>query len=365
VAHRKVLHVYKDFEPRRGGGGVARHIGGLAASTASENLSVRVVAFAADETAGDGAYEVAQVGWRELAKHVAWADIVHVHGARTLTSPVSAAIAKLLRKRLVYTPHCYYDHGPLLKRCAKAVWDALVERGLLRSSDAVVLLSDFWLQYLTKRGLRPRQPQIVPNCVLNSEIKRVGRGQITKLDGKPSILSVGRLDQVKRIDDVVGALALPGLSEAVFHVVGRGPELGKLTALAERIGVSDRLRTYGFVGDQTVAEMAGAADMFVLPSAEEGMPTVIIEMLLRGLPVVASDIPGNRSVLEKAGTGNMFPLGDVGALARSMQAYAAYAVTADAIARTSAEFTWEAVAPRILEIYTSFCGPRKNEPRVA
>lgn len=347
---RKVLHVHVDFEPERGGGGVARHIAGLAEATVGPAWRVRVTAPRVDDADGRG-YEVVRAGWLGLVRHVAWADVVHVHGARRPLSAFAALLAFLGRRRVVYTPHCYYDDGGLLKRLAKHAWDRLVERFLLHRSDAVILLSAHWRDYLQTRRLPVVRAAIVPNCVVGRAVAAWRQPRGEPLDGQPALLSVGRLDPVKRLDDALRALTHPGLAKAVLHVVGRGPDHARLVNLAGKLGVAERVRFHGFVADAAVARLAAAANVFVMPSAAEGLPTVLIEMILMGVPVAASDIPGNRAVLDPVGLDGLFPLGDVAALADAVLRVAAVPVSDRAMALAAENFTWERVAPRVVALY--------------
>ncbi|ADX45024.1 glycosyl transferase group 1 [Paracidovorax avenae ATCC 19860] len=351
MSRMRILHVYKDFAPHAGGGGVARHIHGLAVLASRGGNALRVAAPQAQGSNAHG-YVTVQTGAGGLWRQVGWADVVHVHGARVPVAGLAAAIAWLRGRRLVYTPHCYYDDDiGLGKRLRKWGWDLVVERLLLRGADRVVLLSGYWVDYLRRRGMAPRRPVVLPNAVLEAELV-APPGDAPRLEGAPALLSVGRLDAVKRLHDAVAVLAHPGMEAAVLHVVGLGPDRGRLEEVARSLGVAARVRFYGFVADASVAAMAAGADVFVMPSAAEGMPTVLIEMLLLGCPVAASDIPGNRPVLEEAGLPQaLYPLGDVAALARCIGLQRQQRVTASTSARIRERFTWEGLRPRVLDLY--------------
>ncbi|WP_223146870.1 glycosyltransferase family 4 protein [Methylomonas fluvii] len=343
--------MYNDFEPEKGGGGVARHIAGLAETLAARGMAIRVVAKVVDSAAGCGAYQVERAGWRELRRHVIWADIVHIHGARKPYAAFAAFLAVLLRRRLIYTPHCYYEGSGVLKKLAKRLWDATGERWLLRQSNAVILLSEHWLRYLAARRLPVAHPEIIPNCVLGRDVDGRRRLHSGKLLGAPALLSVGRLDPVKRLDDAIRALTCNTLAGAVLHIVGRGPDEERLASLVEELGVGARVKFYGFVDDAEVAQLVAGADVFVLPSAIEGMPTVLIEMLLLGLPVVASDIPGNRAILDLLGLEVLFPVGNVPCMAERIAA-AAVTPLSETVGRTVQEnFTWERNVHRVAALY--------------
>ncbi|MGJ4953882.1 glycosyltransferase family 4 protein [Bradyrhizobium sp. HKCCYLS20291] len=347
----RVLHVHRDFAPHQGGGGVARHIHGLATTAAGLGFDVRVVAPRAATPDDRCDYDVHADARRGLWRHVGWADIVHVHGARTPITALAALLARLRGKRLVYTPHCYYDDKASLKQVAKRLWDHVIERRLLAASDATVLLAEFWRDELRARGLAAATPVILPNCVLGSAVL-AGPARAVRLEGEPSLLSVGRLDPVKRLEDAIAALGRPELAQAVLHIVGRGPDRERLAHCAARAGVAARVRFHGFVADSEVAAMAAGAGCFVLPSEAEGGPTVLIEMLLMGCRIVASDIPANVAILQAAGwTEGLYPLGDVEALAVTAARVAQLHLPAEVTARTRDHFTWESHAARILALY--------------
>jgi glycosyltransferase involved in cell wall biosynthesis len=347
----RILQVHRDFAPDRGGGGVARHIHGLATIAARNGFDVRVVAPGAETPAAGADYDVRADAALGLWQHVGWADTVHVHGARNPIAAAAAGLARLRGKRIVYTPHCYYDDVASFKQVAKALWDKTVERQLLAGCDAVVFLAGFWLDLVRARGLAVKAPAIIPNCVLETGAKpRVAMPY--ELEGRPSLLYVGRLDRVKRLDDAIQALNEPGLGAAVLHLVGRGPDRVRLETLAARAGVAARVQFHGFVPDETVSAMAADASCFVFPSSTEGGPTVLIEMLLLGCRIVASDIPANLAILTEAGSlDGVYRVGDVSALARTVHRVVAQCLGPDEIERTRAAFTWERKAQQIVELY--------------
>lgn len=345
----RILHVYKDFRPHTGGGGVARHIAGLADLALREGHSLRVIAQDADPDAGAGRYDVHLAD--KLRADIRWADIVHVHGSRTPISLRAAYMAQRLNKKVVYTPHCYYDHdGSIGKRAAKWLWDQLAERWLLQRATATVLLAEFWLHYLEARHLHVAHPVFIPNCVLLNSLPQDATGM--PLEGAPALLSVGRLDCVKRLEDAIAVLAHPGLEQAVLHLVGTGPDRARLEQIVADLQVQERVRFHGFVSDSDVAQMATTADAFLLPSEMEGMPTVIIEMLLHRCPVVASDIPGNRAILGQLGLADsLYPLADVSRLGQCIVQQSQRRISDEQHRRTLNAFTWEGIAPRVKALY--------------
>ena len=346
----RVLHVHRDFAPDQGGGGVSRHIHGLATVAADLGLAVRVAAPKARPARDAGSYEVRDCGFVGLWHEVGWAEAVHVHGSRNPIAAVAALIGLIRAKHVVYTPHCYYDDGSWLKRTAKRCWDRTLERLLLRYSDSTVLLAPFWLDELRKRGFVISSPVIMPNCVLARGLARPAVAM--PLQGQPALLSVGRLDAVKRLDDAITALREPGLEAAMLHLVGVGPDRTRLEAIARRIGVAERVVFHGFLPDEMVATMAAGADCFLLTSGVEGGPTALIEMMLMGRPLVASNIPGNRAILNATGgEASLYPLGDIAELARTVRRVATEMPADEVAAAALAHFTWERRAKEIAALY--------------
>jgi glycosyltransferase involved in cell wall biosynthesis len=100
-------------------------------------------------------------------------------------------------------------------------------------------------------------------------------------------------------------------------ILGEGEERPALEALGRKLGVADDVALPGF-RDDAIACMASAA-LFVLSSAWEGLPTVLIEALAAGTPVVSTDCPsGPREILQEGRLGALVAIGDPTALARTM-----------------------------------------------
>jgi glycosyltransferase involved in cell wall biosynthesis len=99
-------------------------------------------------------------------------------------------------------------------------------------------------------------------------------------------------------------------------VLGAGPLEGRLTELAEWLGLKHRVHFAGF--EPNVARWMRAADGFVLSSRCEGLPMVLLEAGACGVPVVATDVPGTREVVVDGDTGWLALAGDAQGLAAMM-----------------------------------------------
>lgn len=132
-------------------------------------------------------------------------------------------------------------------------------------------------------------------------------------------LAVGRLDTQKDYPNLLRAVAaLPEPVGAVrVLVAGAGPELAALQALAAGLGLPpERVR---FLGSRTdVPALMSAADGFVLSSAWEGLPMVLLEAAASRLPLVATDVGGNAEIVREDAGGLLVPAKDAAALAGAL-----------------------------------------------
>jgi glycosyltransferase involved in cell wall biosynthesis len=134
----------------------------------------------------------------------------------------------------------------------------------------------------------------------------------------PVILAVGRLAPAKDFATLIKAFAEVVRSRpARLLILGEGEERTALAALAAELGVAEHVGMPGFRENAT-AYMAAAA-VFVLSSAWEGLPTVLIEALAAGTRVVSTDCPsGPREILQDGRLGPLVPVGDAPALAQAI-----------------------------------------------
>lgn len=344
----RVLQVHKDFEPVGGGGGTARHIHGLARALATHGCEVRVVAPAVHPVSDPYVSVACAPG--TLAPHIAWADVVHVHGARSTYAIRGALAATRGRRPFFYTPHAYYAGASVANNAVKFAWDRTAEKYMAERGAGMILLTPVWRSWLHSKGIATDRTVIIPNCVFGADLA-APTAAVTALAGSPAILSIGRLDPVKRLGDVIRALADAALAAAHLHIVGKGDDRPALEALAAQMDVAERVTFHGFVDDDGVASMVAGADVFVLASEQEGLPTVLLEMLIGRLPVACSRIPGNMAIMDVAGGGQIFEVGDIDGLAQALAAAAATTVTDASVAAIRREFTWEERAVEILDLY--------------
>jgi glycosyltransferase involved in cell wall biosynthesis len=178
-------------------------------------------------------------------------------------------------------------------------------------------------------------------------------------------LAVGRLEAVKDYPNLLRAMTRTPERTRLL-VLGAGPQEGRLTELAEWLGLKQRVRFAGF--EPNVVRWMRAADGFVLSSRYEGLPMVLLEAGACGVPVVATDVLGTREVVVDGETGWLAPAGDAQELAKTMMKLmhmppdARHAMGERARRHVARNFSLEAVLDRWERLYAELL-ERKNANR--
>jgi len=137
-------------------------------------------------------------------------------------------------------------------------------------------------------------------------------------EGSVLIGSVGRLDDQKGYEYLIRAArrVVDVYPQARFAIAGEGPRREELGRLIERLGLGEHFHLCGF--QASVADFIAALDLFVSSSRWEGLPLAIVEAMLLGKPVVATDVGGNREIVEQGRTGLLVKAEDPPALAAAI-----------------------------------------------
>jgi D-inositol-3-phosphate glycosyltransferase len=177
----------------------------------------------------------------------------------------------------------------------------------------------------------------------------------------PVLLFVGRIQPLKGLDIAVRALAQLERDDAELVVVGgpsgrSGPdELARVHAIADELGVRDRMRFVLPQPHHLLSTWYRAADVVLVPSRAESFGLVALEAAACGAPVVASDVGGLRTIVEHGRTGFLVEPRDPVAFAGAVDALLADPALAAAMGAAGAErakgFTWPTAAARLRRLY--------------
>lgn len=164
------------------------------------------------------------------------------------------------------------------------------------------------------------------------------------------VLAVGTLKAIKDYSTLLAAFAkLREQIDARLLILGEGECRPALEAQARQLGIDAHVFMPGFVKDPTPYYQH--ADLHVLSSTGEGLPTVIIEALAAGTPVVSTDCPsGPREILCEGKYGRLVPVGDAQALAAAMAESLSATHDREALKARAQDFSIDKAADRYLEL---------------
>jgi colanic acid/amylovoran biosynthesis glycosyltransferase len=194
---------------------------------------------------------------------------------------------------------------------------------LVGAARVIVSETDYAAQFLRERF--PEHSHRIHRIYNGLNLAEFGRTNFSSTP--PLIVAVGRLIAKKGFADLIRACGL--LVErgrlVQCEIIGEGPLANELRAQIEQLNLQDRVALSGTKPQREVRQRLAAASVFVLPSvvdAEGGMdnlPTVIMEAMATGLPVISTDIGGIPEMVVQNETGFLVRPGDAGALAGAIE----------------------------------------------
>jgi glycosyltransferase involved in cell wall biosynthesis len=210
----------------------------------------------------------------------------------------------------------------------------------------------------TSRRADPFPVEVIPNGV-DDVLFHPATESEAGLSTRPiRLLFVGRVHAEKNLGTAFRQLA--ALPETVrrrfeFLIAGDGAQRPELEKMAELLGIAPQLRWLGWKSRSEIPALYRSADALILPSFYEGMSNVVLEAMASGLPVLASDVPGNRGPVISDETGVLFPLDQPDKLGAALSRLATDLGWAGALGRAGRRrvqtaYSWERSAQRYLEL---------------
>ena len=312
----KVVHVHR----MRGIGGSERHLLTLLPALAERGLDVAFVGL--DDPAWDAAdfYGALRVPALRIASprdvdpflsarlvRALDVDVVHTHLVHA--DLYGGLAAKLRGARLVSTKHNDdpFRLGPF----------RFVERGLVQLADRVVAITDALRRFTVERVGVPEDKVDTIHYGLDDLPEAWGENPPDDVPAEARVLlAVSRLTRQKGVDVAVRSLTSLD-DDTVLVVLGDGPERTALEQLARDLGVERRVFLPGRVPD--VAAWLRRASVFVHPARWEGFGLAVLEAMLAGLPVVATNVSSLPELVVDGETGILVRVDDAPALARAIE----------------------------------------------
>ncbi len=215
------------------------------------------------------------------------ADVLHLNLAAH-----GSTVRKLLLMRLAQVfgvPTLLHIHAskfiPFCESLAPQ-WKKLLIESLSRAS-CIVVIGDFWRRYLVDSlGIREDIVTVIHNAV-----PLPAMAEPRRTNDRCRIVALGMLGPRKGTPELLDALAAPPMRSLEWDAViaGNGT-VDEARTRAEALGISSRIEIPGWVDGVAVAKILATADVFVLPSHNEGLPMAILEAMGAAVPVVTTPV---------------------------------------------------------------------------
>jgi len=219
-------------------------------------------------------------------------DVVHAH---------------LYRSQIYARPAAWLAGAPVILTTEHSIGETHIERRKMSASvrglylaselfsDATIAVSETVRERLVKWGVQDRKISVIPNGLEIDELafseddRQRARKQFGITPETYVVGALGRLDTNKRVDLTIEAAAPMLGDRCKLLVIGRGDDLARLEAAAERFGVAEHVIFGGYQGDTTA--MLSAFDLYVAASEQETFGLSVLEAIANGLPVLYTTCP--------------------------------------------------------------------------
>jgi len=228
-------------------------------------------------------------------------DVIHAHSPPPLSAHYASLVAQAHRIPFAVTYHCDVELPTPFGRLIESLYRRSRGAATLRRAGRVVVTTRTYAA--TSRAVWRFRPTVIPNAVDHRRFTPDVDGSEVRPDlGIPEdrriVLLVARVVPHKGIEHFIEAARyVPG---AEFVIAGAGMSIEAMRRLARSLGVQDRVHLLGRISEDRLPKVYAAADVFVLPSVSrlEAFGIAALEAMATGKPVVVSDIPGLREVIE-------------------------------------------------------------------
>ena len=324
----KVVHFVCEAPPEIGGMGKSalRQVAGLRA----RGIDAKLIAPENQETTPEASFvkrlpyiwRIGNAstlrGWKKEAQK---ADLIHLHYPFYGTGEFMLLGSESLPP-IVVTYHMDAQAGGyrgILFRLERFFFQSI----MLKRAKKILVSSFDYAKHSTVSKFFQRMPDVFVEHPFGIDTHAFSPGPANRArfsvpEGVPCVLFVGGLDTAhafKGIDILLRAVAM--IPDAHLLIAGDGDRRSAYEDQAHVFGIAGRVHFLGRVDDATVIDAYRAADVFAFPSTSsaEAFGLVALEAQACGTPVVASDLPGVRTVVRDGVTGFLVPIGDVERLA--------------------------------------------------
>jgi len=243
-------------------------------------------------------------------------DVLHAHSPHTavllpLTLVLMPRFWGLWRAAVLTVHDSFHDYKP--RNQAMTLAGLAVFRRVVFCSNAA-----FDSLPRAARAVTGRRARVVQNAADLGRVVRTVAGSSKPDDGIFRVVFVGRLEPVKDPLGMVAAFAASTDPGCRLQLVGTGSLEPDVRSDVEARGLAGQVQMTGLVARDEVFRLYGQGDLFVSVSRGEGLPVAVMEAMAAGMPVVLSDIPPHRELVDGLDAVPVLPLGDTEGFAREI-----------------------------------------------
>jgi len=287
-------------------------------------------------------------------------DIVHTHNEHSTAAMAATFLRSSRCAPLILTCHGQLIFGDHFSDTVEKIYSKTIGRGIFSRVDRIAVNSADDRDYVLSINAGVSDKIDVLHNAIDPEFFDAIRGAngIFDLSGRTNLLYVGRLIRRKGLEWLIRAMAILRQSDRDVRciLVGDGEDRGYFERLIREQGVEGSIVLAGAVSLDELVYLYRHVDLFVLPSLSEVCPTVVLEAMYFGLPVVTTDIPGVRDHF--AGCALLVPPKDEASLARAILQVVDDKDMAVRLARAgqdlvTGKYVWSSVSKAYESIYRS------------
>lgn len=235
--------------------------------------------------------------------------LIHIHsasGGSFYRKYIVFKLAKLFNKKVIYQIHCpvfceQYKNLPIFIRKRKDE--------VLNNSDLIIALSDYWKKEISEICQNPNIKILYNPCIVK---------EFTKIQtDKINVLFMGRLGKRKGVFEIIEASKSITNPHIQINLYGDG-ENTEFENLIKKDNLQEKIKINGWISGDKKDEAYRSADIFILPSFEEGLPMSVLEAMSYGLPVISTPVGGTPDAIQEGVNGFLIQPGDYNALAQKI-----------------------------------------------
>jgi len=294
----------------------------------------------------------------ELIKSASKLDVVHVQSSGPLGGFLPAIVAsfwkKILKFRLVTTFH-YSKTEEFIKKYPKVLLY------VLSTTDKFIVVSNKQKDLISSvlNQVPDNKLVVIPNgydCnTLKAISKKMPREKLSIDPDSKVLVNVALLREKKGQKYLIDAMDIivnqKNMSNVLCFIVGKGPLYNTLQKQVESLNLSKNIYLTGYVSPEKLSLLLNSADLFVLPSLNEGNPTVMFEALGVGLPFVGTKVGGIPEIITSEDYGLLVEPANPQDLAEKILIALDKEWNREKILKYAEQFTWKNIAKEMVEIY--------------